>query len=372
MRIGIDARLYYQTGVGRYIRNLIGELSKIPSDFEFYIYLRKKEFDEFKSPSSQFIKKLVDLPWHGVKEQIVIPSILRKDKIDVAHFPYFNVPVFYNRPYLLTIHDLILDHFNSGRASTLPYPLYRLKRFGYQISLSQGIRNASRITTISETTKKEVIEHYSVLPSKIEVTYDALDKNFKTLVLSQKNVRPIFSSPYILYVGNAYPHKNLEKLLEAFQLLSSGQKIKLVLAGDDPFFYPRLSRVAAKLSLQDRVIFYGFANDTQLLSLYKYAKLLVFPSLMEGFGLPTFEALSCDILPVVSDIPVFREIWKDDLLYFDPEKKESIIRALHNALNLGGAEYKNKVSKAKKNIDRFSFASTAEKTLKIYQQIADS
>ncbi|OGG16276.1 hypothetical protein A3D77_02340 [Candidatus Gottesmanbacteria bacterium RIFCSPHIGHO2_02_FULL_39_11] len=372
MRIGIDSRLYYQTGVGRYIRNLILELSKIPSGNEYYIYLRKKEFEEFVPPSSQFVKRLVDLPWHGVKEQIVIPSVLKKDKVTVAHFPYFNVPIFYRGRYLLTIHDLILDHFNTGRASTLAYPLYRLKRFGYQVSLSQGIRNASFITTISETTKKEVMDHYGVNPSKIEVTYDALDEHFKSLVSSQKNVKPIFSMPYILYVGNAYPHKNLEKLLEAFKLLIKNKKIKLVLAGDDSFFYPRLSHFAQKLSLQDSVIFYGLANDSQLLSLYKYAKLLVFPSLMEGFGLPTFEALSCGVLPVVSDIPVFREIWKGDLLYFDPSKKESMAQVLKNALSLKDEEYKKRVIQAKKNIDRFSFKKTAHQTLKIYQQIAGS
>lgn len=372
IRIGIDARLYYQTGVGRYIRNLISELSRIPTPHEFYVYLRKKEFDEFVPPSHQFVKRLVDLPWHGVKEQVIFPRVLKRDGIDVAHFPYFNVPVFYTGPYLLTIHDLIIDHFNTGRASTLPYPLYRLKRFGYQISLSQGIRNADRITTISETTKKEVMDHYGVKSSKIHVTYDALDEHFKSLVQSPENAKPIFSFPYILYVGNAYPHKNLERLLNSFKTLIGKHRIKLILAGDDSFFYPRLARYAAKLSLTDSVIFYGMANDLQLLSLYKHARILVFPSLMEGFGLPTFEALACDTLPVVSDIPVFREIWQNDLSCFDPFSVSDMTEKLSDALNLSGKDYKEKVNHAKRKLSQFSFKDTAQQTLRLYEDIADT
>src|SRR3989338_2920706 len=162
MRIGIDARLYSQTGVGRYIRNLLRELAIINKRDEFYIYLNNPEYGDFREPSSKWHKVLLNLKWHSIQEQIFIPIRFTQDKLDVAHFPYFNVPIFYQGKYLLTIHDLIVDHFDTGRASTLPAPLYRLKRLAYHLAMRRGISRATTISVISETTKQEVMDHYHV------------------------------------------------------------------------------------------------------------------------------------------------------------------------------------------------------------------
>lgn len=369
MLIGIDARLYTQTGVGRYIRNVIRELIKLDTQNHFIVYLRKEEFGQFQVPNSRWMKKIADIPWHTVKEQISAPYLFLKDNLDVAHFPYFNVPVLYPGKYLLTVHDLIVDHFDTGKASTLPPVFYRVKRAGYHFSLSLGIKRASGITAISETTKQEIMEHYHVSPHKITVTYDALDELFKKAVYHSAKIR-YFHDPYILYVGNAYPHKNLERLIRAYQLLLRKKKnIRLVLAGDDSFFYPRLKNLVKELSLIDKVIFFGNADDTKLVNLYSNAKCLVFPSLMEGFGLPNFEALACGCLPVISDIPVFHEIWSEDLDYFDPVKITDISDKLKNVLEYSNVDYRKKVKKASDNIDNFSWKKTASDTLEIYKKI---
>lgn len=368
MRIGIDARLYTQTGVGRYLRNLISKLSDLDRENEYVIYLRNKEYEEFILPSYKWKKKKVDIPWHTLKEQFLFPLTLLSDKLDVVHFPYFNVPVFYPGKYLLTIHDLIIDHFDTGRSSTLPYPLYFLKRLGYKVSLSLGIKRAKAITAISECTKNEIIEHYHVNPLNINVTYDALDLNFKE-ILKTHRAKNYYSFPYILYVGNAYPHKNLERLLQAFKQIRQKFNLKLVLAGADGYFYPRLNDFAEKLGLGNEVIFFGYANDTQLINLYSSCRCLVFPSLMEGFGLPNLEALACGRLPVISDIPVFREIWRKDLLYFDPENVSDMADKLMTVLSLTDREYHHKVEIAQKRLKDYSWRKTAGETLKLYQKI---
>lgn len=368
MRIGIDARLYTQTGVGRYLRNLISELGVLDKKNEYIVYLRKQEFGDFKPPSRRWTKKLVDLPWHTLKEQLIFPIILIKDKLDVAHFPYFNVPIFYPGKYLLTVHDLIVDHFDTGKASTLPFLFYKVKRAGYKFSLTSGIKRASAITAISETTKQELIDHYNVPPNLIVVTHDALDNNFRR-VAKTHNPSNYYNFPYILYVGNAYPHKNLERLVRAFKIIRSQEKVKLVLAGDDDYFYPRLGNYAQSLGLGKEVAFFGNADDCQLVNLYTYSKCLVFPSLMEGFGLPNFEALCCDKLPVVSDIPAFREIWGEKLVYFDPYNVEEMAKAILSVLNFSKDMYLKKVKEAKKTIDDFSWRRTAVATLKIYEGI---
>ncbi len=368
MRIGIDARLYTQTGVGRYLRNLIAELQLVDAENDYVVYLRQEEYSDLKLLNKRWQKKLVDLPWHTLKEQMIFPLILLQDNLDVAHFPYFNVPIFYPKKYLLTIHDLIIDHFDTGRASTLPYPLYLIKRLGYKTSLSIGIKKANWITAISQTTKQEIIDHYKVSKDKITITYDALDEKFKKTVKSH-TARNYYNFPYILYVGNAYPHKNLERLIKALKIIRKEKDIKLVLAGDDKYFYPRLADFAKKLGLREDVIFYGMANDRELVNLYSFALCLVFPSLMEGFGLPNFEAIACGILPVMSDIPVFREIWRNSVDYFDSYNENDMAEKILAVINLPSHQYRGKIEKLKNHLDDFSWKKTAQETLKIYDKI---
>lgn len=368
MRIGIDARLYAQTGVGRYLRNLIEQLQLIDDRNEYIIYLRSQEYDLVSLQNKKWQKRKADIPWHTVTEQIKLPLILLADNLDVAHFPYFNVPIFYPKKYLLTIHDLIVDHFDTGRASTLPYPLYLVKRLGYKTSLTLGIKKASWITAISDTTKQEIIDHYGVLENKITVTYDALDLKFLETVKTYKP-KSYYKFSYILYVGNAYPHKNLERLIKALKIIRQKRDIKLVLAGDDRYFYPRLAEFAKGLRLADDVIFFGNANDKQLVNLYSNALCLIFPSLMEGFGLPNFESLACGKLPVMSDILVFREIWNDLPDYFYPTDEKDMAAKILKVLDLPDAQYQKKLERLKKRLDDFNWRKTAEETLKIYKQI---
>lgn len=370
MRIGIDARLYHQTGVGRYIKNLISQLEILDKKNEYFIYLRSEEYGTFSPISNRWHKRLVNIPWHTFKEQIDFPRILLTDRLDVAHFPYFNVPILYPKKYLLTIHDLIIDHYDTGRASSLPFPLYKAKRVGYKLALSYGIKKASWITAISQTTKKEIIDHYHVSSSATTVTYDALDSHFLHAATHHRP-KKYYDFPYLLYVGNAYPHKNLELLLKAFKMLRNKEKIKLVLAGDDNYFYPRLEKYAANLGISKEVVFFGNANDEQLVDLYSYSKLLVFPSLMEGFGLPNLEAVTCGKLCTVSDIPAFREVWEDSLIYFYPEKIDDFVYKILFALHMDKKDYQKKLQDAKKKVEKFNWRKTASETLSIYEKISE-
>jgi len=371
MRIGIDARLYKETGIGRYIRNLIRELSLLDNRNQYFVFLKKTEYDKFQIPNRNWTKAQINIDWHSLKEQYFVPQILSKYKLDVMHFPYFNVPILYSGKYLLTIHDLIVDHFNTGRASTHQPIIYKIKRLAYISAMKIGIKKASYISVISETTKKEVMDHYQIANDKIIVTYDSLDDNFKKTAL-KAIAKNYYRFPYILYVGNAYPHKNLENLIIAFLNLSKKKNIHLVLAGDDPFFYQRLKDFCRDKDKKKKIHFFGNANDEQLVSLYKNAELLVFPSFMEGFGLPNFESLFCQKLPVVSDIPVFRELFGNSLPYFDPTDVKSIEKTIIGVLNLSKLSYIQKVEKAKSNLSKYSWRKTAEKTLSLYDLIYKS
>lgn len=367
MKIGFDARLINESGVGRYIRNLLRSLSDIDDKNEYLIYLPSSEFNKFKIKNKLWTKKTLNVRWHSIKEQIILPDIFSGDNPDLIHFPYFSIPVNVRQKFVLTIHDLIIDHFPTGKASSLPYIYYLIKRFGYKYVLNQSMNNAEQIIAISNSTKKEISEHYPNGKDKINVVYNGIDDFFVSSG-NYNSIRKLYDFAYILYVGNAYPHKNLERLIQAIKKLSLKTEVKLVLAGDDLYFYPRLKAYAKVLGISDKIIFFGNASDDKLISLYRYAKLLVFPSLMEGFGFPILEGVACGILPVVSDIPVFREIWGNDLVYFNPEDINDIAEKIKSALVFKSYEYKKRLHSASKKIAKFRWITAARETLKIYEK----
>lgn len=169
LRIGIDARLINETGVGRYIRNLIAELEKIDTKNSYVIFLRKNAFDSLQT---RFEKRLADVPWHSVSEQLFMPAIFYREKLDLLHVPYFNVPLFYFGKFLVTIHDLTILHFDTGKASTHSYLVYKIKRLMYYLVLLKAIHWSERIIAVSRVTKQEILDHFDVLSKDVEVIYE--------------------------------------------------------------------------------------------------------------------------------------------------------------------------------------------------------
>ncbi len=337
MKIGIDARLINETGVGRYTRNLIAGLGKIDRQNSYVVFLKREAFDSFDLPNGRWQKRLADVPWHTVAEQFVMPWLLVKEHLDLVHIPYFNVPIFCPGKFIVTIHDLTILHFDTGKATTLPLPLYKLRRLGYYLALAVGLRRAEKIIAVSQTTKQEVMDHFQIPSDKIVVTYEGVEDLIRNSKLETRNSKPLIADPYFLYVGNAYPHKNLETLLRAFQSLLQGdplqnKNMRLVLVGKDDFFYMRIREMVKRMDFSDSVIFFGPAGDRQLINLYQHAISLVFPSLMEGFGLPAVEALTVGCPVIVSDIPVFHEILCEAATYFNPKDSKDLTEALIGAV----------------------------------------
>jgi glycosyltransferase involved in cell wall biosynthesis len=172
MKIGIDARLISETGVGRYIRNLIAELGKIDRTNCYVVFLRKNSFDAFTLPNARWEKRLADIGWHSVAEQLFMPEIFSREHLDLLHVPYFNVPLFYFGKFVVTIHDLTILHFDTGKATTLPYLFYKIRRLGYYISLLKALFWSEKVIAVSESTKKEILDHFDVFPEHIGVIYE--------------------------------------------------------------------------------------------------------------------------------------------------------------------------------------------------------
>jgi len=364
MRIGIDARLINETGIGRYIRNLIAEFARIDSPHTFVLFLGKKEYGSYVLPNATWEKRLADVHWHTVSEQLIMPGLFSRAKLDLVHIPYFNVPIFSTIPSVVTIHDLTVLHHATGKATTLPYFLYFLKWIGYQLVLRVGLSHAKHIIAVSKTVKEDVMKSLGIPGGKITVTYEGVDKQLQPLrtANSDRDLKIKLREPYLLYVGNAYPHKNVYTLVRAFELFKrskQGKNYSLVLVGSDTFFYKRLYTWIQTLSCKEDVIFTGAISDESLVHAYTYAKALVFPSLSEGFGLPALEALRFGCPVVCSDIPIFHEILDGHATYFDPKSPDSLANVLQNV------SFKTQAS-ANDFLAHYSWTKMAKETLRVY------
>lgn len=172
MKIGIDGRLINETGVGRYIRNLIEWLGRIDNKNSYVVFLRKDALNAFQPPNVRWEGRLADVPWHSIAEQLFMPAIFNREHLDLLHVPYFNVPLLYFGRFVVTIHDLTILHFNTGKATTFPYVFYKFRRLGYYISLLKAMFWSQKVIAVSKTTKREILDHFDVLPEHISVIYE--------------------------------------------------------------------------------------------------------------------------------------------------------------------------------------------------------
>ncbi len=370
MRIGIDARLWNETGVGRYIRSIFEYLPQVDDKNEYIWFFRQKEFNEIKFPLPHWKKTLADIRWHSLKEQLLLPKIFTKEQLDLLHFPYFSFPIFYKGKFVITIHDLIFDHYKSGRASTLPYPIYLIKKIGYHFILQKAIDKASKIITISENSKHEIINHYHADPGKIVVTYESGSLEIPENATSN-NSKIKKQKPYILYVGNAHPHKNVESLINSMSLIRKRlPKLKLIIIGSDNFFFPKLANYIKVQKMQNAAILIGEVPNQKLSLWYQNAECFVSASYMEGFGIPILESMSVGCPTVLSDIPIFHEIAGPAAAYFDPESPQSIANKIVEVVkNLNTR--KNLQQKGYERLKLFSWRKMVEETVSIYKDVGN-
>jgi glycosyltransferase involved in cell wall biosynthesis len=372
-RIGIDARFYgpIGKGLGRYTQKLIENLEKIDKTNEYFVFLKKENFNDYIPKNKNFRKVLADFRWYTFDEQINFPRLLNKYKLDLMHFPHFNVPIFYFGKFIVTIHDLILIHFPTVRSSTLSPFFYWLKFLAYRLVINSAIRRSRRIIAVSKFTKKDILNNYRSIPQeKIIVTYEACED---FCMLSPNKDKEIIArygiiEPYIMYVGNAYPHKNLERLVLAFEKIKERRKdLTLVFVGNLDYFYRRLKDMAEDKRVKG-VMFIGYVPDHELDTIFHNAEAFVWPSLYEGFGLPPLEAMSKGTPVISSDHMCMREVLEDSAYYFDAKNLDSIASSIGEVLENKNLQ-EELIRKGYKQVEKYSWRRMARETLEIYEKL---
>lgn len=411
MKIGIDCRIYgpKHTGIGRYVQNLVENLLFIDKDNDYVLFINTDSKDEISNlkleiENSLKIKNLiikiviVDISHYSIREQIELPLIIAKERLDLVHFPHFNVPVFYLGRYVVTIHDLI-KHVSRGAETTTRSPwLYCFKYLGYKIVFWLAVKRASRIIVPSQFVKNEMVKEYGVKPGKVVVTYEGVSDSIKKQVLRSKggNEKVLekynIKTPFLLYVGSVYPHKNITRLIKAVKIVNSYQlpvtsdrllvtSKKKPIADNQPLitlvvvcarnvFSGRLRNKIIQMEAQEFVTLAGFVSDEDLAVLYQEAEAFVFPPLLEGFGLPGLEAMSVGCPVICSDIPVLKEVYKDAAVYFDPLDSKDIAEKIFETMNQEDKREKL-IKEGENQVKKYSWEKTAKETLSVYKNVLE-
>lgn len=357
-KIGIDARLLSQTGVGVYIRNLLSELANIAdTSIEFYVYIREEDINDVPRLPNNFILRTTSARWHSISEQTVFLYQLLKDNLNLMHFTYFSMPLFYSRPFVITIHDVIPFNFATGKASTKNQLVYRIKHAMYKKVLTNAVTKAMKIFVPTDAVKNDIQKLFPLINTHTIVrTYEGID----AYLMQAKPSKPSMSieEPYFLYMGNYYPHKNVEFLVSTFSQIEGAH---LILCGPNDYFAKKIDALISSTPLKNKVLRISTTSIGERAYLYTHALALVHPSKNEGFGLPLLEAAHFNCPAIVSDIPVFREI-RPQALFFQVSNTEELVSLLNGTIKKGGKKSTDEVGQ------EFSFNKMTKETYNQYKQ----
>ena len=351
MIIGVDATCRdNKRGFGRFTNELLESLLEVDTTNEYLFFVDRDsagngtparvktivadtEYSPMKAASADGRRSFKDL-W-AMSRQVL------RHKVDVFFFPavYSYFPIFNRAKIVVTLHDVIADHHPE-----LIFPNAKSKFF-WKLKQNAAIRQANLIATVSEYSKRQIVEYFKLPESRLRVISEAARPLFKVLpadnafrsALERYGLKE--GEKFLLAVGGISPHKNLAALIDAFEKICAVQssEIKLVLVGDykdDPFFsaYPALKKQVAERGLEGKVVFTGFIPDDDLAFLYNAASLLVFPSLEEGFGLPAIEAMSCGTPVAASRTGSLPEVLGEAGRFFNPRDVDDMARVIQNIL----------------------------------------
>jgi glycosyltransferase involved in cell wall biosynthesis len=368
VRIAIDARKLHDFGIGTYIRNLLKYLAILDRETEFVLFCRPQDVTLLERLGPNFRAVSESSRPYSVAEQVMIPARLLTLNASLFHEPHYVLPPLVPCRAVVTIHDCI----------HLMFPQYLPNRLAYgyaRANLWAAAKRAERIFTVSETSKADILRYCDVPAERIIVVYNAIDDRFATPpdaeAVERVRERYQLSGPFALYVGNIKPHKNLERLIDAFDLVRRGgyERLELLIIGDQISKYPRLRRAVDTHKLHKHVRFLGFVPDDTLAALYRLATVFVFPSLYEGFGLPPLEAMASGTPVVTSNRSSLPEVVGDAAVLVDPYSASSIAEGIQKVL--GDADLRRTLAaRGLARAMQFSWESSIRRIHEVYMEVA--
>jgi len=367
LRIAIDARKLHDYGIGTYVRNLVQGLARQDDDAAYAVLCPDADAGFVQELGSRFTPIVERSGNYSVREQLSVPLALRRARADLFHAPHYVVSPLTPCPYIVTIHDCI----------HLRFPQYLPNRMAYTYArrmMSLAARRSRRVLTVSNASKQDILHYLRVPADKVEVIYNALDARLATPPTQDDidRVRQRFqlTAPFILYAGNIKPHKNVDRLIEAYAILRRRgvESARLLIIGDEISKYPNLRRLVHRFQLHQHVRFLGFVPDATLAVLYQLASVFVFPSLYEGFGLPPLEAMAAGAPVITSNVSSLPEVVGDAALLIDPMDAGAIADAMARVLG-DEALRAELVRRGHERVKAFSWDRSVARVREVYREL---
>lgn len=359
-KITIDARMINSSGIGTYIKNLLPIIIKKMSHNQFYIIGNSEELNSYIGNYDNVTYIDLNVPIYSLKEQINLKKVIPKDT-DLFFSPHYNIPLFFSGKLVTTVHDMfhIAMHQYLNSTAQKIYAKFMFKAVKLK---------SDKILTVSNFSKKEIIKYVNIDDSKVHVTYNGVTKNDNDGCYSDyKHNR----KPYLLFIGNVKPHKNLIKLLEAFNLLPEHIDVELVIIGKkDGFINGDLKVKEFAKSMENKVRFTGYLSEEELQEYILYSQGLVFPSLYEGFGLPPLEAMIHGCPVIASNVASIPEICGDAVLYVDPYNPEDIANKIKMLLSNKELQ-EDLIQKGFNRVKKFTWENCAVDTINVIEEVLE-
>ncbi len=360
--VTIDAR-WLAGGIGTYTKQLLAGICQSPDGFEVRAIARQRDAKLVAQWCPQV--KVVNMPTYTLGEQLAVPWATRG--ADLLHIPHYNAPLLHRGKLVVSILDLI--HITD--------PVYRrsLNSWAYaRPMLNLAARKAAHIVTISEYSKAQIVERLGVPPSKVTTIYCGVNSQFRCVERGEASTAVSetlgLQAPYLLYVGNLKPHKNVSTLLQAFALLRKRRDIpqRLVILGDDVRWKHPLVEECSRLGIDDTAYFVPYVSQELLPKVYAAADLFVTPSTIEGFGLPVLEAMACGTPVVCSCAASLPEVGGDAVLYFDPASPDELASTIERVLS--SRELQDALrAKGLERAKQFTWEESTRKHIELYRQL---
>lgn len=368
VRIAIDVRKLHDFGIGTYVRNLLRQLARLDRRTEYVLLSRPDDRELAGELGENF--RVVPEPagQYSLREQFTVPLRLGRTAPHLFHTPHYVLPVLTPCRSIVTIHDCI----------HLIFPQYLRNRMSHACARAMfwtAVRRASRILTVSEASKRDILRFFDVPDTKVTVIHNAIDERFHRQPpeeeIARVRERYQLHDRFLMYAGNVKPHKNLERLISAFVLLRQGglDDIKLLITGSEVSRYSTLRRAVHRYNLHKHVRFLGYQSESTLAALYRLADVFVFPSLYEGFGLPPLEAMASGTPVVVSNVSSLPEVVGDAGVLVNPYDPRAIADGLRRVLTdrtLRDALTARGLVRARS----FSWPESVRRIRRIYQELA--
>jgi glycosyltransferase involved in cell wall biosynthesis len=369
VRIGIDARKLHDFGIGTYIRNLLRHLARMDDRTEYIVVCRPEDRAGLSALGENFRLVSESAGNYTVAEQVKIPLVLQREGVTLFHAPHYVLPPLIRCRSVVTIHDCI----------HLMFPQYLPNRFAFtyaKASIGLAARRATRVLTVSESSKRDILRFVDAEPEKIDVIYNAYDERFAIDPAEEQVVRVRerfqLQDEFVLYAGNVKPHKNLERLIDAFQIVRKRglDHLKLVLIGDEISKYTALRRAVHRHQLHKYVRFLGYLPEETLAVMYRLAGVFVFPSLYEGFGLPPLEAMASGTPVVTSNVSSLPEVAGDAAVLVDPYDPAAIADGIYRVLSDEQLR-KDLRHRGVARAGMFSWEQSVRRVRQIYAEVSD-